>query len=127
MAITQDEVLSVSTHGAKLLLRGSNMDTFTTNYGEDWVDPLTPRMLSILEQLKKDCVQYAYVDGRPLTTISQELYGTTSAWWVILYINGYMHPDEISSGASLKVPSPEIIQLFLQSTKVNNIGQTVTT
>lgn len=103
------------------------MDIVTSAYNDPMPDALTPRMLALLELLKKDCRSYNYVGGKPFTTISFELYNTTSAWWIILYLNGYMHPDEVSSGSLLKVPSSEIIQVFLQETKVNNVGKRVTT
>ena len=127
MTISQDEVTSVSTHGQQLLLRESNMDSFTTSYNDKWIDPLTPRMLDLLEKMMRNLENYDYVGGKPFTTVSYELYGTTSAWWIILYVNGYMHPDEVSSGSLLKVPTDAAIQQFLQDTKIDNIGKTVTT
>lgn len=126
MAITQEQILSVSSHGQKLLLRGENMDIFTTAYNDQWIDPLSPRIINILDRMKQ-LDQYKYVSNKPITTVSYELYGTTSAWWIILYLNGYMHPDEIADGATLKVPRSVDIDILLQETAKNNKGKVIIT
>lgn len=126
VSATNDQLRSVSTHVNRKLMRGENMDTFTTSLGDTWVDPLSPSISNILTQASDDLVQYTYVGGKSITTVSYELYGNTSAWWIILYINGYMHPDEISDGATLKVPSAESMQVLLQETAKNNKGMEVT-
>ena len=122
---TQSQLQSVSSNVTKKLLRGENMDTFTTELGDSWVDPLDPRILNILETLSSDLELYTYVAGKSITTVSYELYGTTSAWWIILYVNGYMHPDEISDGALLKVPTGDVMATLLQETAKNNRGKEV--
>ncbi len=127
MNLTQEQVRSVSTHGELLLLRGENMDTFVTSYGDQWVDPLTPRITDLQEVFQDSLTQYKYIGGKPITTVSYELYGTTSAWWIILYLNGIMHPDEMSDGMTLKVPTPEAIQSLTRDTVVNNIGKVIRT
>lgn len=124
--LTQEQLSGVSTHSLKALLRAENMDTFTTSLGDEWVDPLDPRITNIIESLQGDLEPYTYVAGKAITTISYELYGTTSAWWIILYVNGYMHPDEISDGSSMKVPSAASINVLLQTTAKNNRGTQVT-
>lgn len=126
VSATNDQLQSVSTHVNRKLMRGENMDTFTTTLGDPWVDPLSPRIINILEEVKKDLTPYVYVGGKSITTVSFELYGNTSAWWIILYVNGYMHPDEISDGATLKVPSGQAIKTLLQETEKNNRGRQVT-
>lgn len=126
MSLTQTQITALSTHGSKLLLRAENMETFVTSYGDSWVDPLSPRIVDLLDKVKKDLQPYNYTGGKPLTTVSYELYNTTSAWWIILYVNGYMHPDEISDGAILKVPSGESIQVLLRESAKNNRGKVVT-
>jgi len=122
---TQSQLQSVSSHVTKKLLRAENMDTFTTELGDSWIDPLDPRILNILETLSGDLELYTYVAGKSITTVSYELYGTTSAWWIILYVNGYMHPDEISDGALLKVPTGNAMAILLQETGKNNRGKEV--
>jgi hypothetical protein len=123
---TFEELRAVSTHVNKKLMRGENMNTFTTSLGDEWVDPLDPAIINIIDQVSKQCDQYTYVAGKSITTVSYELYGNTSAWWIILYINGYMHPDEISDGATLKVPTREAIETLIQEAKKNNRGKEVT-
>lgn len=127
MAITQEQAQSVSTHAQVQLLRGENMDTFTTTYNDSWVDPLTPQMLDTLDRMRSRLKQYKYVGGTPMTTVSFDLYGTTSAWWIILYLNGYMHPDEISDGITLKVPDILDIQSMLRLNVIDNVGRVVVT
>lgn len=124
--VTQEDLSAVSTFAVKGLLRAENMGTFTTTLGDQWVDPLDPTITNILTTLKSDTQLYTYTAGMAITTVSQELYGTTSAWWIILYLNGYAHPDEISDGASLQVPSVLAIQTLLRTTAQNNKGTTVT-
>lgn len=126
MAITQEQAQSVSSNAQRLLLRGENMDVFTTAYNDQWIDPLSPRIISILDRMR-NLEQYKYVGGKPITTVSFELYGTTSAWWIILYVNGYMHGDEIADGTTLKVPRQMDIDILLQETAKNNKGKVIRT
>lgn len=121
---TQQQLAAVSTFASKRLLRAENMGTFTTSLGDMWVDPLDPALTKIIEKLSKDLEQITYVSGTPLTTISFERYDTTSAWWLILYINGYMHENEISDGAPLKVPSVAAIEALSKEIE-NNVGKRV--
>ena len=122
---TQAQLQTVSSHVNKRLMRGENMDTFTTELGDSWIDPLDPRISNILETLSDDLELYTYVGGKSITTVSYELYGTTSAWWIILYVNGYMHPDEISDGALLKVPTSSAMSTLMQDAASNNRGREV--
>ncbi len=124
--LTQQQLSSVSSFASKRFLRAEHMNTFTTSLGDKWVDPLDPAIMSILEKVSKDLEQITYVAGTPLTTISFERYDTTSAWWIILYVNGYMHENEIADGAPLKVPSAVVMESLLKET-VNNVGKRVTT
>jgi hypothetical protein len=126
VSATNDQLMAVSTHVNRKLMRGENMGSFTTSLGDKWVDPLDPKIQNILKTVRKDLIQYTYVAGKSITTVSFELYGTTSAWWIILYLNGYMHPDEISDGATLKVPSEGAIMTLLQEAARNNRGREIT-
>lgn len=125
LTITQSQVSAVSSFGVLGLLRAQNMGTFTTSLGDTWVDPLDPAIVNILSTLSASAQLYTYTAGKAITSVSQELYGTTSAWWIILYLNGYMHPDEISDGAVLKVPSQQALTVLLQTTAQNNKGKQV--
>lgn len=126
VSLTQSQIASVSSSAVKTLLRAENMGTFTTAYGDEWVDPLDPRIINMLDNFDNSLEQYTYIAGKPITTASFELYGTTSAWWIILYLNGVMHPDEIPDGKVLNVPTREAMAVLLQTTAKNNRGQQVT-
>lgn len=126
LAFSQSQLQAVSSAVQKQLLRSEHMDVFTTALGDQWIDPLSPAVINIINTARKNTTLYSYVGGKPLTTVSFELYDTTSAWWIILYINGYMHPDEISDGATLKVPTTDVIQTLLQVSAQNNRGTQVT-
>ena len=125
--LTQSQISAVSTQALKKMLRAENMGTFTTSLGDKWVDPLDPTITNLIDTLSKDLEQIKYIVGTPMTTISNQLYGYTSAWWIILYINGYMHSDEISDGAILKVPTAIAMNNVLRETAANNRGKEVTT
>ena len=124
--LTQSQIASVSSAAVKALLRAENMGTFKSAYGDEWVDPLDPRIINMLSDFENDLEQYTYVSGKTITTVSFELYGTSSAWWIILYLNGIMHPDEIPDGKVLRVPSRSAMAVLLQTTAKNNRGQQVT-
>lgn len=125
--LTQAQISSVSSMALKKVLRAENMGTFTTSLGDEWVDPLDPNIINLVDKFKNSLEQYKYVAGLPMTTISYRLYGYTSAWWIILYLNGYMHENEISDGAMLRVPSAISMNAILREAAANNKGKEVTT
>ena len=70
---------------------------------EKWVDPLDPRLLKLLDGVK--VYKTITWNGTPLTTLSQRFYGTTSLHFIFLMFNGFIHPQEIPMGTTLKVPT----------------------
>lgn len=93
-------------------------------FNKKWIDPLSPFIIK-LRRLDKSKMRQARYDGKPLTTISYQLYGTTSLWWILLLINGYAHPDEIQRGAVLLVPNAVDIQKVIQVDAKSRKGQIV--
>ena len=99
--------------------------TKSQKYGEaDWVDPLDPRLLSILNG--KIPYQEVVFTNQPITNIADKYYNTTTPWWLILMFNGYLHAHDIPDGARLKIPSLQFIQSKLDANKNSNRGKIVT-
>lgn len=68
----------------------------------EWLDPLDDRFHRALDRTTSLRPHVYY--NEPITTISHQYYGTTSAWFLILAFNGYLHPDEISTGQEIEIP-----------------------
>ena len=102
--LTQSQAQALSTNADVKYLWSTFLDECTDPVLGAWVDPLSVKVHLLLEA-KKTMMPIQLTEKKPITTLSWELYGTTSMWAVILYLNGYMHPDEIPPGATLLVPS----------------------
>lgn len=75
---------------------------------EEWYDPLDTRVTRGLKTLQTlSTINY---DGSPFTTISYKYLGSSTAWWIILQYNGYMHPDDVPMGAILGIPDIQPIK-----------------
>lgn len=120
---SEGELARLSSNASKTMLRGNSIKTVPHKlqksldlYNEpsnspllhSWVDALHPNMNFKFK--KQDYKLVTYRRSIPLTTMSQEVYGTTSLWWLILRVNGVMHPDELNDGERLKVPSLDAIK-----------------
>ena len=106
-------------------LRSNFMDVVENPFGEAWIDPLSDGITQLLRQSSKNYELYRH-EGYPLTSVSYKFFGTTSLWYVILYINGYLHPDEISLGEELKIPDLQIAQtLIAKQRAVSRTGEVV--
>lgn len=69
----------------------------------EWYDPLDPKIAKIIsEAAVTDYYVYDYQE--PITSIASKKTGTTSTWWIILQFNGFLHPDEITPGTTLRIP-----------------------
>lgn len=62
----------------------------------------------------------------PITTISQEVYGTTSLWWFIAKYNGSINPLDIDTSTPLKIPNKEDLDSIMSNVPTNRQGQVVT-
>jgi hypothetical protein len=139
--IPSEEALRNSSSNASVLhMRGALLNTVPNklqktldlyNEPEDskilrsWVDALNPNMN--LKFQVGDYRMVTYKRSYPLTTMSNEWYSTTSLWWLILRVNGIMHPDELEEGVTLKIPTLEAIKRTLNPTiKVSKKGKVVT-
>lgn len=101
--ITAAQATAVSTNASVQHLWSRLLEEGEDTLTGAWVDPLTLDMELLRNVSSLTPVQY--VENTRITTLSYNLYGTTSLWAVLLYLNGYMHPDEIPPGATLLVPS----------------------
>lgn len=82
---------------------------------EPWYDPLDPAMTRIMDfNIPFSLYQY---QGEGLTTLSYQMYKTTTAWWVILMFNGFVHPDEIPAGTELRIPDLASLKAVIERTK----------
>lgn len=110
---TQDEVNRVSSFSTASLLRVNFLGEVKNSLKERWIDPLSPDMKNLLYS-GVGSVPFQYDGTEPITSISYRFYGTTSAWYIILYLNGYLHPDEIPAGAILNIPATSFIDNLLR-------------
>lgn len=111
----QNELESASTFPNSKYIRREYLETVEDKLGRSWLDPLTPAYTSLISS-NIETEPYEYDGNEPITTVCYKLYGTTSPWHMILYLNGYMHPQEIPSGVVLNVPTPSFIQNFARTT-----------
>lgn len=97
-----------------------------SKYNKDWIDPLSSPMRRILK-LNKAQMQRVIYAGTPISTLSQQVYGTVSLWYVILMINGYCHPQEVERGATLYLPSRQQLDGILKTSAPTARGSIVRT
>ncbi len=83
------------------------------DYGDDtkWVD-LHNKLIMNLLKLPRDG-ELLYQNSKPITTHSQQFYGTTSLWWLIIACSDYVHPHCIPTNSTIKVPVLNIINSYL--------------
>lgn len=65
-----------------------------------WIDPLDPRVQKLL---KGQIAGYIVYSGQAITTISYNAYRTTTLYWLILMVNGYLFAEDIPYGTKLKI------------------------
>lgn len=95
---------------------------------KDWINCIDRKFLTYLRRLDKLKMKVVTYEGQLITTLSETYYGTTSLWYVILYVNGFCHPQEIQRGINLFIPNKsDIDSLFgtYQPNKKSNLGKTV--
>lgn len=51
-------------------------------------------------------------DGR-LDWIAHKVYGSTQYWWILLFYNGMVDPEEVVSGMSIRFPSVESLEKLI--------------
>lgn len=136
---SEAQMPAISTNAVRSMLRGSMLKTVPHRlqkhldlYKEDsghkllrsWVDALHP---SINFKFKpRDLKVVVYKRSIPLTSMSYEVYGTTSLWWLILRVNGIMHPDELNDGEKLKIPSLDAVKALILPSAPSLKGSVVT-
>lgn len=113
LATLQAEVEAVSTFGQARFLRRTFLQQVENNLGTKWVDPLSPLYAKLLAT-EIETTPYTYTGHEPITTVCYKIYGTTSLWHVVLYVNGHMHPQEIPTGSVLNMPTLEFIERFVR-------------
>lgn len=93
-------------------------------FNKKWVDPLNPTFKR-LRRLKKKDMQAVTYDGKPITTVAFQAYGTTSLWWVLMYVNGHVHPHEIPRGSVLYIPAMADLAPIIETTTPSRRGTIV--
>lgn len=91
-----------------------------------WIDPLSPIMRKLRRIRKEDCQRITYT-GQLLTTLSYQLYNTTSLWYPMLYVSGFTHPQEIPHGAVLYAPTKSMLEDILKIKPRSRRGEVVRT
>lgn len=71
----------------------------------EWLNPLDEKVHRALDKTKS-IGPHNYL-GEPITTVAHQYYTNTSAWWLIVAFNGYLHPDEIPTGQDIEIPDLE--------------------
>lgn len=99
-----------------------------SRFNLDWVDPLDPDLIERLRFKDEDYDSFVYDGFTPMTSISYRAYGTTTLWFVIVYVNGYLNPLEIPNGVMLKLPKAEVLekQLRRKTATEQLIGKVIT-
>lgn len=115
--LTQSQAQAISTQAnIKYLWSTFLSESFDPVLGA-WVDPLTVDMQSLLN-MTDTRTPIQWTSNMKITTLSYQVYGTTSLWAIILYLNGYSHPDEIPAGATLLLPSQSAIDSLKSDTQL---------
>lgn len=69
---------------------------------------------------------YDWSDEEQITSLSYNIYGNTTEFWMIQFYNGFLDSLELTGGAFLKLPIPQEIEVALKKFEITNeIGQTV--
>jgi hypothetical protein len=113
--------MSVTTNQDPKYFRYNLLGT-TTVEGVEYLDVLATRLDYILEQVTRS-ITHVVVDGVPLTTVSNNYYGTTSLWWLIMEYNGLSHVLDLEGGQELKIPDLNNVNFDLPEKDIT--GQTV--
>lgn len=133
-------VRAISTNADQAYLRGAFLETVPNRlkdllnldsepehrFLKEWVDPLHPLIRKLKRMPKRDMRPITYT-GQKITTLSYEVYGNTSMWWIPLYVSGYCHPHEVPPGAILYFPSMQRLQELFDVTPKTRRGSIVRT
>lgn len=91
---------------------------FTDNF-----DPVTSEFLQRVTQLK---IGGTYTirgeDARP-DTVSQELYGNTQYWWILMFYNGITRIDNITNGLEIRYPDSDELEDLYFTLKSKELGR----
>lgn len=96
----------MSTHATAAYLWSRFLDVVNDPVSGDLGHASDAGMVALLDSAK-DTTPVQYAAGHEDHQLSYQCYSLTSMWSIILYLNGYQHPDEIPPGATLNLPSKE--------------------
>lgn len=104
----------------------TDSDVESDHFGEQLLNIFNPTMLEIAKNSRSG-TKIVY-DGTSLQGIALNKYNTTSAWWLILFANGYTHESLIPKGTVLYLPDTSVLfaKKLSDSTSVNRKGLSVT-
>lgn len=104
----------LSSHSHPDFRLGSLAQSYTGADGQSWIDPMSPNLVKLLNLPRTD--RYVYAKRKPLTTVSFEVYGNTSLWFLILSCTDYIHPHQIPIGEVILLPSVTAVGALLKET-----------
>lgn len=90
---------------------------------DKWVDVHSKAVNGILALSRDDSI--IYNNSKPITTHSQEKYGTVSLWWLIVFCSNYLHPHCIPTGEQIAIPSLVTINSYLTVANTGLSGKTI--
>mgnify|MGYP003596677117 CR=1 FL=1 len=91
-----------------------------------WTDPLSPKMRQLLKMNKYGMSHFIY-KGQHLPLVSNDVYGTTTLWYIFLIVNGFTHPQEIPHGQPLYYPSARFADELIRVAEPSKAGTIVRT
>ena len=87
------------------------------HFDEDNFDPLTSRFLEDLKGIEpKGTYLVQREEGRP-ELLAFNIYGNVQYWWVLLYYNDILEPDDLKVGLTINYPSIEDLEDLFFSMK----------
>jgi len=96
------------------------------DYGNEniWIDVHDKKVMSLLKLPRNGLLTYN--NSKSLTTHSNEAYGTTTLWWLIVMCSDYLHPHEIPTGTLIALPVLSDIQSAFKEIYTGLRNQVVT-
>lgn len=69
-------------------------------------------------------IELYYKPSKPLTALSNEIYGSQHLWWMILYMNKIYNPFSIpKEGMIIRVPTPDTVRIVLDSIRESIVNK----
>jgi len=93
------------------------------DYQEQEFDPLTAKFLSALRLLPvQGQLQIGALENR-IDLISNEIYGETQFWWIIMEFNNLQDPEVIPANTMLNYPSIIDLELLFFNLNADRVAR----